>query len=548
MSLTKVSYSMIDGASVNVKDFGAVGDGVADDTLAIQAAIDYVMAQGYGGEIWFPQGQYRVTDTLEMIGDYTPSNQPRGIRLVGAMGTQNMAPSTLNAKDMAGNTYIFGDGIPTNKPVFYCWGGHNNTFEHLCIFGAKGQESATQAYACVWVDFNHENYRFYDCKFGLAPIGIRVCSSYNYTTDVWTPAVSAYDGTTFIPNTLVGGFQSDNGYYENCTFQNSLACISVESAQALDMSSHKCAFRPTGTGKSVYITACQGFSFYDATILGETFIYALPKSTVGNIVTYNHHIENAGNPDYVFFHDNFTSLGKGCGIERGGGGIVSLKGANTTPQATFSIKNAILGGLVFNHEGMSAIVENSTIVTLNKTVAANGEFLKLSNVRVSTLSGDWNSFNKMIVESCDLPGFTALSRLPMQVSSNALTFKPDLVLGPVAATPATAESLSGTSYYTTTNAQIIGVGGHLTPAGTFIADATAGARFDLISGGVVYQVFTGATVGSAPSLVTVLNNRTDTGMFVPQRDSDGSVPVGSIYYNTATGKFRRRDATGFADF
>ena len=40
MSLTKVTYSMIDGSPVNVRDFGAVGDGVTNDTAAIQAAID----------------------------------------------------------------------------------------------------------------------------------------------------------------------------------------------------------------------------------------------------------------------------------------------------------------------------------------------------------------------------------------------------------------------------------------------------------------------------------------------------------------------------
>lgn len=44
MSLTKVSYSMIDGAPVNVLDFGAVCDGTTDDTNAVQDAIDYCLA------------------------------------------------------------------------------------------------------------------------------------------------------------------------------------------------------------------------------------------------------------------------------------------------------------------------------------------------------------------------------------------------------------------------------------------------------------------------------------------------------------------------
>ncbi len=60
MALTKVSYSMIQGASANVLDFGAKGDGTTDDTVAIQAAIDSL--SNIGGTLWIPKGTYIVSD------------------------------------------------------------------------------------------------------------------------------------------------------------------------------------------------------------------------------------------------------------------------------------------------------------------------------------------------------------------------------------------------------------------------------------------------------------------------------------------------------
>lgn len=52
---------------LNVKMFGAVGDGVNDDTAAIQAAIDTFSAGK--GSVWFPQGTYKVTSTITVAQD-----------------------------------------------------------------------------------------------------------------------------------------------------------------------------------------------------------------------------------------------------------------------------------------------------------------------------------------------------------------------------------------------------------------------------------------------------------------------------------------------
>lgn len=57
MSLTKASYAMITGAPVNVLDYGAVGDGVTDDTSAIQSAIDYAATLAVPATVVIPGGR-----------------------------------------------------------------------------------------------------------------------------------------------------------------------------------------------------------------------------------------------------------------------------------------------------------------------------------------------------------------------------------------------------------------------------------------------------------------------------------------------------------
>lgn len=68
MPLTKVSYSMIAGAYVNVLDFGASGDGITDDTAAIQAAFDHAKDND-NSTVFLPAGEYVVSSPLIVEAD-----------------------------------------------------------------------------------------------------------------------------------------------------------------------------------------------------------------------------------------------------------------------------------------------------------------------------------------------------------------------------------------------------------------------------------------------------------------------------------------------
>lgn len=76
MSLTKVSFSMITGAYVNVLDYGADPTGATDSSAAFQAAID----EAAGKYVYAPAGTYRINTQLTYN---TSTVFAPGLKLVG---------------------------------------------------------------------------------------------------------------------------------------------------------------------------------------------------------------------------------------------------------------------------------------------------------------------------------------------------------------------------------------------------------------------------------------------------------------------------------
>ena len=122
--------------SVSVKDFGAVGNGVADDTVAVRTAYDAAVASGKG--LYYPAGNFKHTGTITM---------PSGVSIRGA----GLGRTTLTHQSN-GALFKF-----TNTAV-----GAYLDFADFRYNGVGNVETNT-ASCCFYVDTNSVGLTF--CRF-----------------------------------------------------------------------------------------------------------------------------------------------------------------------------------------------------------------------------------------------------------------------------------------------------------------------------------------------------------------------------------------------
>lgn len=101
---------------ISVKDFGAVGDGVADDTAKIQAALNT------GKNVFFPEGSYLITSELSFTANYQSiSGTGYASKIICNTGTTNNGVNMLVGTGRVGcvveKLYFQNSGYGNTVPV-----------------------------------------------------------------------------------------------------------------------------------------------------------------------------------------------------------------------------------------------------------------------------------------------------------------------------------------------------------------------------------------------------------------------------------------------
>ncbi|CUJ71430.1 Pectate lyase superfamily protein [Achromobacter sp. 2789STDY5608628] len=189
--------------AISVRDFGAVGDGVVDDTLAIQAAINYAK----GRTVFLPAGRYLITAPIELntstaitpkyqpasrligdgalatvilnrSGDYAIKNTPTAGQYSEANGVRFTGGELCHFSIVADGSSPAGSG--GIKLASY-WMGY---LHDLVIDRVKGHGLWLNRYASVGSGTNSDSY---SCgNLHVDNVRFEFCTGYGILSDVWS--------------------------------------------------------------------------------------------------------------------------------------------------------------------------------------------------------------------------------------------------------------------------------------------------------------------------------------------------------------------------
>lgn len=257
MALTKVTYSMIKDAPINVLDYGVVGDGSTDDTVAIQA----IFTAGYTN-IYFPAGIYKLTAAV------TVSVSNTQITGAGIPGTY-----TSTVRSTGGSAFLVGAGITGS---LFTFGSSTNILKGCSIsnigfidVGTTGTASLrnyaiTNAALNIFCDyFNLNNVQFY----GIRGTALRTsrCVKSNFS-DVSID----YCGASGLSAFRVGGTSASLAT-QGSTFKGFSIEVTCGGASAMTVTQYDTNNKFMGFGfENAAITSSQGLEASDGIFLSDS--------------------------------------------------------------------------------------------------------------------------------------------------------------------------------------------------------------------------------------------------------------------------------------
>lgn len=231
--------------TVSVKDFGAVGDGVEDDTAAIQLALN--TASG----IFFPAGKYRITSQITVYSD------------------------TFIHGDGKRKSVIAADFSTTGVYILYANAKSNITVRDVSLWGNLTENAgANKAFAVAYIS-GCSNVIFYNCE-------VSTCTTH-------TISVTKNFSTVWIQAGNANSQASVDSLYATCSSNIRLSNCSFRYAG----SNHFAAFGVNG----LWITDCDFSSdvtFYDILIDGASQATVLADYAVNRNVNISSNIGSHG--------------------------------------------------------------------------------------------------------------------------------------------------------------------------------------------------------------------------------------------------------------
>lgn len=545
---------------INVKDHGAVGDGIADDTAAIQAALNKAWDSGFyqhpwsgqGGTppvVYFPPGRYRITGTLTC---------GTGVSIRGAARNAHTTNHTRIIMDSSAYSPPSGTGDNRNKPILKF---HRKTRNLAAIMNTAVTSSIE------WIEFWYvtpggtidsplssgitpgdypdggalsfdvtpRDFRVVNCCFQHAPAAVRLR----------TPASgTGGDGVAFSG--------AANIYFENVEFDASCRHIWATDS-SLDLVFKGCQFfgslshYENCTGEITYMGGCDfdeghgiladGASKLDAfTLIGSRFKQGgsfTPVSIESSVTT-------------VCINDVFFRGASGFScvrIRNADGGSVS---GNTIINSGFNSTPGSKVGAIRLEGCENVLVSKNTILT--PSAASYNEFGIISEDSTGTGSrtGRYNFITNNIVNG-SYNGATYRSQ-DRRINLNSGDYKYANINGSGAAALLDTETTSSTALKTTSRIDALGT--DIVPEGSLLGATQAWDTAAAISTDGLYIV----QVQAAPSgalanknmAVLLLNKRTAGGsrLTAIMIDNTGSATGATISVTGATSVTVTIGATG----